>query len=1006
MLAELIKFSERAALIERSGIQFMDFGLKLDVRKEAPGEFALKESKNTLARLEYQERDGSYVCPGNPPKKATPVPRYSVSVEDSFKLLCDCWLPLPCLRAEGDRGFSGPTTWARGRVVVVAPEDDLHGHSHRLTLAFDTNVIDDIEGLAYLAPTKADVQSGASFRLAHRAHEIDRFIELPWVIDWLAEIYRELAPVRLRTAADDLDAEVQDNKAPIAHYLNWLSIIGERAHLPEVVIRSNARGDVAAAIPVDMVLDVGNSRTCGILVEEHPQQGHGLKNRYELALRDLSRPHCAYVEPFESRVEFAQVILGKEHCAAKSGRNDAFIWPTIARVGPEAARLANQRRGTEGSTGLSSPKRYLWDEDSYQLGWRFNVALSREEIEPHATGAPFSNLINDVGTALYTLDAEQRMPVFMPHYSRSAMMTFMLAEVLTQALVQINSPGQRLRQGDPEKPRHLRSIILTVPPSMPKPERDIFASRMDQAMVLVWKSLGWHGEDIGPNDDDWLTAWPPFPQIHSEWDEATCAQVVYLFSECQEHFAGRPEDFFQAIRRPGIPQPDGKAESKRVTFASIDIGGGTTDLVVTDYVLDDGQGANVYIIPEQRFRDGFKVAGDDLLLEVVEKLVIPAIETALRDHGVAHPAPLLSRLIGSESISVQEAALRQQLALQILYPLGLHILKEYEKYDPVQRAEVHVRPIAEMLEGAKPSAAVLQYFATGVRQIVPHQPDFDLTAVKVTLDLYRLHRFFLEDQLEICKTIQALCEIVWMYNCDMLLLSGRPSRLPGIQALFRLLLALPPDRILPLDGYRTGTWYPFHKDGRIADPKTTAAVGAMVCKVGGERSIPNFNLLSNAFRAYSTVRYIGLMDSNMRIKDEEMCYSDVHLDDENYDLPKEPFEVRGRMVLGFRQLASERWGASPLYLIDFPKDTSEGLASAEFSTPPVLLMELMLDRSQGRDRRPGRDRRRTTERFAIKSVAPKNGPALRVKPRLKLNTLNSAGLGETNYWLDSGSVIR
>ena len=154
MLAELVKYSERAALIERSGIQFMDFGLTLDLRKEPPGEFILKPSRNTLARLEYQERDGSYVCPGNPPKKTAPDAKFGTTVEESFKLLLDCWLPLPYLRAEGERGFSGPTTWARGRVVAVAPGEDVHGHTHRLTLAFDTNVIEDVEGLAYLAPTQ------------------------------------------------------------------------------------------------------------------------------------------------------------------------------------------------------------------------------------------------------------------------------------------------------------------------------------------------------------------------------------------------------------------------------------------------------------------------------------------------------------------------------------------------------------------------------------------------------------------------------------------------------------------------------------------------------------------------------------------------------------------------------------------------------------------------------------------------------------------------------------
>lgn len=992
MLSELVKFSERATLIMRSGVQFMDFGLTLDLRKEPPGEFVVQASLRSLARLEYDSRADRLIHPASP--SVGVKSKHSVPVEESIKLLQDCWLPLPYLRAGRQRQFAqGPTTWARGRIVALAPGEDLGNHTHRLTIAFDTNIFDDVEDLAYLVPTRADVQAGASFQLAHRAHEMGWFTEVPWIAEWLKEVFTDQAPSRLGLTVEDIDDEVSPARlAHHAHYLNWLAIIGEKAALPEVVVRSNAADDVQTPIPVHMVLDVGNSRTCGILIEDHPQQGHGLKNRYELALRDLSLPHRVYAEPFESRVEFVQVVLGKEHLACQSGRNDAFIWPTIARVGPEAARLANRRRGTEGSTGLSSPKRYLWDEDRYQPGWRFNVSFSKAEIEPHATGAPFSNLINELGEALYTLPDDERMPVFMPHYSRSALMTFMLAEILTQALVQINSPAQRLKQGDPEKPRHLRSIILTVPPSMPKPERDIFAERMHQAMALVWKALGWHAEDA-PLDSEEADgkAWPPFPSVHTEWDEATCAQVVYLFSESQEHFAGRPEDFFRALRR----RRDGLSD-KRITIASIDIGGGTTDLVVTDYRLDEGQGANVYIMPEQRFRDGFKVAGDDVLLEIVQKLVVPAIEDALKGYGVDDPGPLLSRLIGSEPIPVQDSALRQQFALQILYPLGLRILKEYEHYNPLTRADVHTRTIREWLTGREqPSASVLRYFATGVRQFRLEKADFDLSSVPVRVDLNRLHRFFLEDQLEICKAIQALCEIVYLYHCDVLLLSGRPSRLPGIQALFRALLALPPDRVVTLHGYRAGTWYPFHKDGCVDDPKTTAAVGAMVCKVGGERRIPNFNFLAKALTAYSTVRNIGLMDQNMIIKDQDVYFSDVRLDDAEYELSDRPFEVRARMVLGFRQLASERWGASPLYVLDLKERAKEALARADRAGPVVLQVRLK------------RDRRRRAERFEIAGVSSEQSVSVNARDiTLKLNTLNTVGIGETSYWLDTGSVIR
>ncbi len=991
MLAELVTFSEKATLIMRSGVQFLDFGLSLDLRKEPDGEFALQTNPLALVRLEYDERNDRYVHPANP--AVTVQPKFSVSLKDSLNLLDGCWLPIPVLRAAPQRRFAeGPTTWARARVIAVSPGDDPLGHTHRLTVAFDTNVFDAGEGISYLAPTRHEVQTGASFLLAHRSNEMGWFPELPWVDDWLAEIFRERAPARLGLPAEDLDPELGQLRHR-AHFLNLLSLIGTKAALPEIRLRSNAPDDVHTPIPVDMVLDVGNSRTCGILIEDHPQQEHGLKNRYQLTLRDLSEPQRLYNEPFESRIEFAQTILGKEHFACKSGRNDAFLWPTIARVGPEAARLANRRRGTEGSTGLSSPKRYLWDEDRYEPGWRFNVAVSRAEVEPHATGAPFSNLINELGEALYNLPPEDRMPVFMPHYSRSSVMTFMLAEVLVQALAQINSPAQRLKQGEPEKPRHLRTIILTIPPSMPKPEREIFSARMEQAMALVWKALGWHPEDDPMDEEGRKSAWPPYPDVHVQWDEATCAQAVYLFSETHEHFGGRPEDYFRVMRRRGA-----KAGDPRLTVASIDIGGGTTDLVVTDYRLDTGQGANVYILPEQRFRDGFKTAGDDILLEVVRKLVVPAIEEALQEHGVPDPAPLLSRLIGAEPVSVQDQALRQQLTLQILYPLGLRILKDYEGYDPVAGADPELRTIGEMLEGRDPpSEQVIQYFARGVRrESGPGSGELDLTCVPVRKDLNRLHRAFLEDELEICKTVRSLCEIVYLYDCDVLLLSGRPSRLPGIQALFRALLPLPPDRIVPLNGYRTGTWYPFHRDGRVDDPKTTAAVGAMICKVGGGRRIPNFNFLANAFKAYSTVRFIGLTDQNLVIKDADVFYRDVDLDNEDYELPETPFEVRSRMILGFRQLDSERWPATPLYVLDLSEKAKRSLEKADRSGRPLVLKVTLR-----------KDRRRRAERFEIASVESE-GTSL--NPRhdltLRLNTLTTVGVGENSYWLDTGSIVR
>lgn len=87
-------------------------------------------------------------------------------------------------------------------------------------------------------------------------------------------------------------------------------------------------------VQVDLVLDLGHARTCGILIEEHPGQGLALSDFYPLALRGLSRPECLHEKPFESRVEFVRPSFGRDAVSRRSGRAAAFVWPSPVRVGP------------------------------------------------------------------------------------------------------------------------------------------------------------------------------------------------------------------------------------------------------------------------------------------------------------------------------------------------------------------------------------------------------------------------------------------------------------------------------------------------------------------------------------------------------------------------------------------------------------------------------------------------------------------------------------------------
>lgn len=992
MLPDIHSYEDQTTLIMGSGVQFLDFAATFVVKGQS-GEFAKMGEAGPLGRLEEDTRTGKLHFSFD--EKKTPVQsRFDVSLDQSLKLFAETWVPVPYFRFSPPARFEeGPSNWARLRVTEVKSGSDPDGNTHRITFAFDTKVLPGRTDTSYMGPSVDDVKAGTSFAFAHRSHEMGWFLDQQWIDSWLRELYSELARPRLKKDAEDIRLELADLHHQ-AHYLNLLHLVGTQLSLPEIKVISNAPNDLYKPIPVDLVLDIGNSRSCGILIEDHPQESDGLRRRYELELRDLTKPENVYGEPFESRIEFSQASFGKDHFSVQSGRSDAFLWPTIARIGQEAGRLASLRRGTEGATGLSSPKRYLWDQESFEPGWRFNTSYVKTETEPHATAAPVSRLINEMGEALYTLDPDDRMPVFHPHYSRSSLMTFMLSEVLAQALAQINSPAQRLRQSHARVPRHLRSIILTVPPAMPQPERKIFETRMKQAIGLIWKSLGWHPEDAGMDtEEERALAFPAFPDVHVQWDEATCGQVVYVFSETHNNFGGRPEEFFAALARPDQPPRNGSTDPY-VSIATIDIGGGTTDLVINEYSLDKGVdnsgrevGGSAYIIPEQRFRDGFKIAGDDIVLDVIRLVVLPSLAAAFKTAGIAEPDALVSKLMGSESLDAHVAVLRQQLTLQVLYPAALRVIKDYEKYDPLEPGNLGVIMLSELLSDAgQPTADVLEYVNTAVqRQGGAVAIGFSLMDVGITINLRRLHEQFIRGELNICKTLKALSEVVYAYQPDVLLLTGRPSRMPGVMAYVRSLLAVPAARILPMHQYRTGPWYPFHKNGRIDDPKSTAAVGAMLCLLSRSLRLPNFFFRSAVFKPYSTLRFIGMIDNNNAIKDSNVFYQDIDLDNDDYEFPDTTFEMRGSMRLGFRQLETDRWPASPLYTLTVDdRDLREKLASKG------VVLKVSLRRSE----------RAGAESFELASV--EGGSKSKVK--FRLNTMIDAGLGDSQYWLDSGSV--
>ncbi|MDD2769587.1 MAG: virulence factor SrfB, partial [Methylococcus sp.] len=88
----------------------------------------------------------------------------------------------------------------------------------------------------------------------------------------------------------------------------------------------------------------------------------------------------------------------------------------------------------------------------------------------------------------------------------------------------------------------------------------------------------------------------------------------------------------------------------------------------------------------------------------------------------------------------------------------------------------------------------------------------------------------------------------------------------------------------------------------------------------------------------------------------------------------------------------------PLYVLDLSERAKQLLASADRTAPAVIQVALKLDRKKGAG----------PESFSVASAVTSQGTALNPTRDivLKLNTLITVGIGESSYWLDTGSIIR
>lgn len=929
------------------------------------------------------------------------------------------WLPFPCFEKNmAGRLQEGPYNWVR---IMVTPEgfdsDNLKEYNctgtqnWNITIAFDTTAVFDDGNYnnefreSPLFANHFDIKK--TFGIPASDLMLMNFVAPPkgncdWIDAGVLKLVHNTSDINMLYQMFPQDGNTPNANPPLytylASYLFFLHIIATKFSQTEVEL---VNADNKAPINVDLVVDMGNSKTTAVLFEE------GRFDKVDMVeLQDFSHPFQSEKSPFDMNVVFNRADFG----ICNIGNSTQFIHPSLVRLGREATYLRYQaglEKGQKFST-CSSPKRYLWDKHPRQYEWQ-NIRHGNEDPEPIELKG-ITNQFNSDGILSLTghSGGEAR-------YSRRSLMTFAFLEILVQAFRQINSQKFREDKGEVDTPRRISKILVTCPTAMSRVEQIELRTAAAEAFAVMNRYYS-HTDGTPLDYHMAINSAPVKPSLRDlrnrdeenrRWlyDEATCVQFVYLCAEVATRYKNNCAEFFQRYGklRSDLVEDDGRTpySKKSLTVGSVDIGAGTTDVMICSYKYATvGQ---TTLTPVPRYWESFYTAGDDILKAFVQEIVIEGrnsmVENKLISQGKAHHD--ISRLItdffgeNTARMTFTDRQIRREFCQQISVPIAqcymectrLKIEKRDLHWNDIFNG--HDQPNKDLLE------AFFNHFGFRIEEQVWH---YDL--VSTTQIINNVMDGLLK------KVSVALAE----YGCDIVLLAGRPCSLKPIEDIFLKYYPVDPNRLKVLNEYRVGRWYPFQDgNGFFENQKSVVAVGALVgyicSELGGYKGM-SFNLGELGQKMLPTTNYIGLMShtASMLIPNKDILL-DPKKGSTTFDVPSIPIR------LGCRQLDTESYPARSLFTLDFDDDAiREGVKNELLQKHlPIDNLALIQDAVDSRKMRIRqnmpvkleieRDYETDRENVVVTDVTDRNDTKL---PK-KYLSLQIKSLSESDtFWLDNG----
>lgn len=726
------------------------------------------------------------------------------------------WIPLPYFKDNSiNKDVMHPTDWVR---LFFDCDEELK--KIKMVLAIDTT-------LAKNESDKTGPQLSLNpdeniFKIHTNEINISNFLfntnsSTSWIEGYLADIFYG--------KNDELRYE-QPIKQYISYYILLIKWVESLKEMPELQLFT----DDIKKIPVDLVIDIGNSATCALLFENQTDEAFTFEKVKKIIIQDYSNPQVEYNDPFPMNLVFSESNFGTIN--KDKYHNNKFIIPSFVRIGYEAENLINNSNinlnlGYELKTHNSSPKRYLWDKNVADKDWEFYPTDFKKIKKVYLSGISEQLKIDGALTNGEVFGSKSL-------FSRNSLMKFVFLELLIHSYVQINSYKFREEHGNLTIPRTLKRITISCPTGMIQYEQIALREAAEDACKLLNNYVKYYFDsnenkfwfelpEIIPSIKDIAKKLPDL-EDRKDWiyDEATSCQLVFIYSLLSKKLQGNNYVIDNYLFK----------NKDKITVGSIDIGAGTTDVMIANYSLNK-EHKTINVKPDPQYWDSFKLAGDDLLKEVIQQVIIEGtiistsdegctgvIENYAKLKGIDNISEKLNGFFGQDSNNIGYVAkmMRKAFIHQVAIPIALHYLKNANKN------ETNSFSFEQIIGKEFKNKELIVYFEKHF--------GFNFLELKWNINSQKINAI---TNSVFDSMVKQLCLVLNQYQCDYIVLSGKPCSLNSLEEIFLKYLTVSPNNLINLNTYWIGKWFPFSDNrGFVEDPKTMVSVGAIIALMAGK----------------------------------------------------------------------------------------------------------------------------------------------------------------------------